>query len=102
MSVRPNVYAKTANAAAAIAVSPVASPSSPSVRFTAFENPATTPVTKTTYSQGAKITTTYLKNGIVVPDSGIVSGGTAGQKRSVNPRATPKLQIGRASCRERV
>src|SRR5438046_2670479 len=45
---RPNTYAKIANAPAAIAVSPVARPSSPSVRFTAFELPVTTRVTNST------------------------------------------------------
>src|SRR5439155_3267391 len=65
-SKRPNTYAKIANAPAAIAVSPVASPSSPSVRFTAFELPVTTNVTNSTYTQGQNRSNWYLKSGTCV------------------------------------
>ena len=47
MSKRPAMYAKIPNVTAAIAANPAASPSSPSVRFTAFDEPdTTTPVNR--------------------------------------------------------
>src|SRR3989442_9940587 len=47
---------RSANVPARIAVSPVARPSNPSVRFTAFELPVTTTVTNNTYSAGGSTT----------------------------------------------
>jgi hypothetical protein len=41
-SVRPTAYVMTANAIAAVATQPVASPSRPSVRLTAFAEPVST------------------------------------------------------------
>src|SRR2546422_3254131 len=47
---RPNTYANAANVPARMAVRPAARPSNPSVRFTAFELPVTTTVTKRRYN----------------------------------------------------
>ena len=49
------------------------------MRLTALLLPVMTTVTNTTYSQGAKLTTRYLKNGSVVAVAGIVSRGTTGK-----------------------
>ena len=87
-SKRPNTYAKIPNAPAAIAVSPVASPSSPSVRFTAFELPVTTNVTNSTYTQGQNRSNWYLKSGTCVEAGGRF--GASGHSSNTRPSASPK------------
>ena len=49
-----------------MAASPVARPSSPSVRFTVFALPATTTATKSGNRAGARTTVRSLKNGSMV------------------------------------
>ena len=66
-------------AAAEIAVSPVASPSRPSARFTPLLVPATMKVTNDHVEQGAKFTTTNLKNGTLVAVAGMMLSGTTGK-----------------------
>jgi hypothetical protein len=61
-------------------VSPVASPSRPSERFTPLLVPATMKVTNARYAQGAKVTTTNLKNGTVVAVAGMTVVETTGKK----------------------
>ena len=61
------------------------------MRFTALLAPVITTVTKTTKSQGAKLTTRYLKKGSVVAVAGMVSSGTTGLNARNNPSSSPKL-----------
>src|SRR2546430_7006929 len=75
---RPNTYANTANVPARMAVRPVARPSRPSVRFTAFEVPVTTKVTNSTYSSGGKTSRMYLNTGSWVEAGG--RSGTSGHR----------------------
>src|SRR5881296_1473216 len=84
---RPNTYAKIANAPAAIAVSPVARPSSPSVKFTAFELPVTTSVTNSTYVTGQNTISWYLNTGSWVDVGGRLDA--RGDPRRNNPSARP-------------
>src|SRR5437773_10884942 len=84
---RPNTYANAANVPARMAVRPVARPSNPSVRFTAFELPVTTTVTNNTYSAGGSTTRMYLSTGSWVEAGG--RSGARGHKISVTPSATP-------------
>ena len=51
VSIRPITYANSANVAVAIAISPAARPSRPSVMLTALLVPVNTKVTNATYSQ---------------------------------------------------
>src|SRR5207302_6648303 len=50
----PDTYVSTVSAAAAINVHPIASPSNPSVRFTAFVEPTNTSATNNTNGTNAK------------------------------------------------
>src|SRR2546428_1750547 len=68
-------------APAAIAVSPVASPSSPSVRFTALELPVTTTVTNTTYRGGQNGSNQYLNRGTCVDATGWMFGASGQRDR---------------------
>ena len=86
---RPNTYANTANVPARMAVRPVARPSRPSLRFTAFEVPVTTNVTNSTYSGGGKTSRMYLNTGSWVDAAG--RSGAIGQRMSTMPSATPKV-----------
>src|SRR5437660_2003378 len=86
---RPNTYANTANVPARMAVRPVARPSRPSLRFTAFEVPVTTNVTNSTYSGGGKTSRMYLNTGSWVDAAG--RSGASGQRMSTIQSATPKV-----------
>ena len=88
-SVRPKIQAKAAKAIDATAASPVARPSSPSVRLTALLLPVITTVTKRMKSSGAKLTTRYLKNGSVVAVAGRIDSGTTGLYSSSSPSRRP-------------
>src|SRR5581483_4194954 len=64
----PATYAKTVQVAAAIATGPIARPSSPSVRFTAFDIPTITMAANGTYHQ-PRLGATFFRtgNGTAVP-----------------------------------
>ena len=79
-----------AKAPAAIAVSPVASPSRPSVRFTALELPVTTTVTNSTYRGGQNGSNQYLNRGTCVDATGWMFGAS-GQSKSSRPSASPNV-----------
>src|SRR3989475_8835341 len=70
-----------ANAPAAIAGSPVASPSRPSVRFTALELPVTTTVTNSTYRGGQNGSSQYLNRGTCVDATGWMFGARGHSNR---------------------
>src|SRR2546430_9238031 len=86
---RPNTYANTANVPARMAVSPVASPSRPSVRFTAFEVPVTTTVTNSRYTGGGNTSRMYLNTGSWVEAGG--RAGTNGHRSQATAGATPDV-----------
>ncbi len=77
-----------ANAPAAMAVRPVARPSSPSVRLTALELPVTTSVTKTTYNGHGSTSRMYLSSGSWVDAAG--RAAVSGRSTRNRPKATPK------------
>src|SRR5437660_11258693 len=86
---RPNTYANTANVPARMAVRPVARPSRPSLRFTAFEVPVTTNVTNSTYSGGGKTSRMYLNTGSWVD---LPAASTQlPQRKNTLPSATPQV-----------
>src|SRR2546430_4304259 len=86
---RPNTYANTANVPARMAVSPVASPSRPSVRFTAFDVPVTTTVTNSRYTGGGNTSRMYLNTGSWVEAGG--RSGTSGPRSKGTASATPNV-----------
>ncbi len=58
----PERYENTKYVPATTAIDPIASPSRPSVRFTAFDDPTITTTANTIYS-GPRSITAFLKNG---------------------------------------
>src|SRR4029453_8633114 len=69
----PGKYAITAKAPPAVTLGPIARPSRPSVRFTAFEAPTITKIANGSQSQ-PKVSSHPLKNGITT-EGGKPSGG---------------------------
>ena len=88
MSKRPAMYAKIPNVTAAIAANPAASPSSPSVRFTAFDEPDTTTPVNRINDQTANLAWTSEKKGTAVA---VDACGEIWLNTRNAPRARPKL-----------
>src|SRR2546430_7965068 len=86
---RPNTYANAANVPARMAVRPVARPSRPSLRFTAFEVPVTTNVTNSRYTGGGNTSRMYLNTGSWVEAGG--RSGTSGHRSKATASATPDV-----------
>src|SRR6202043_925397 len=61
----PATYVNTQYVAATVITGPIASPSSPSVRFTAFEHPTITSIANGMYSQVCRLGCTFFRNGTV-------------------------------------